>query len=174
MRRSQAYPSTYLTQDDVREGPILATIKDVRIETIGRGNAPEEKPVMHFRESSLKSFTVNQTNWQTLEDAFGPESDDWTGQRIELYLDPGVKFGLDTVGGVRIRIPTAARGGTLTMDAALALAAKSGKTREDFVAALKAKGFHGYSPAKDSDAARTILAQWRTEADGDLDDTIPF
>ena len=169
MKKGQAYPSSYLAQDDVREGPIRATIADVRIETIGGGDRAEEKPVMHFQEEKLKTFVLNQTNWAAIEEAYGPESDGWKGKPIELYLDPGVKFGRETVGGVRVRVPS--REAVLSMEEALAQALKVGKTRDDFVAALKAKGLKGYTPAKDSAIAREVLAAW--EADK-LDDTIPF
>ena len=171
MKRSQAYPSSYLAQDDVREGPIRATIQDVRIETIGQGERAVEKPIVHFREKGLKSFVLNQTNWQTIEEAYGPESDAWASKPIELYFDPGIKFGLELVGGVRVRIPSGAA--ALAMEDAVALALKAGMTREEFVAALKAKGLKGYNAAKDSGVARQVLAEAQVEADK-VDNTIPF
>ncbi|HUX00817.1 MAG TPA: hypothetical protein VMY35_07540 [Phycisphaerae bacterium] len=174
MKKSQAYPSSYLAQDDVREGPIRATIADVRIETIGQGERAAEKPVVHFQEKNFKTFPLNQTNWATIEAIYGEESDAWKGRPIELYLDPGVKFGLETVGGVRVRIPTGADGAILSMEAALAEALKVGMTRDEFVAALKAKGLKGYTPAKDSAVAREVLAAAQAAEADKMDDTIPF
>lgn len=172
MKKSQAYPSGYLSQDDVRAAPVQAIITDVRIETVGGGDRAEEKPVMHFQEKELKAFVFNQTNWAILEDAYGLDSDDWRGKPLELYLDPGVKFGRETVGGVRVRIPSG--GAPLALEEAVALALKAGMTREEFVAALKAKGLKGYSPTKDAAVARAILAERGMIQAENLDDVIPF
>jgi len=172
MKRSEAYPSSYLAQDDVRETPIRATIADVRIETIGTGERADEKPVIHFRED-IKTFVLNQTNWQTIEDAYGPESDRWGGKVIELYHDPGVKFGLEKVGGVRVRIPSAEN--ALPWEEAVAQAKKIGMTEDDFKAALKARGLKGYNPVRDAAMVREILAERSPGgAVGNPDDTIPF
>jgi hypothetical protein len=149
-----------------------ATIADVRIETIGQGERAAEKPVVHFQEKGLKTFPLNQTNWATIEEAYGEESDAWKGRPVELYLDPGVKFGLETVGGVRVRVPGGAGGAILTMEAALAQALALGKTRDEFVAAMKARGLKGYTPAKDSETARAVLAEWAEKEA--VDETIPF
>jgi len=170
VKKSQAYPSSYLSQEDVRAAPIRATIQDVRIETVGKEDPPAEKPVMHFREKSLKPFVLNQTNWQTVEDAYGEDSDDWREKPIELYHDPGVMFGREKVGGVRIRVPSSAV--PLSLAEAAAEALKLGKTRDDLVAALKARGLRGYNPSSDSATARAVLTAWAEEAA--TDETIPF
>jgi len=170
MKKSQAYPSSYLSQEDVKPAPIRATIEDVRIETVGKEDPPAEKPVMHFREEGLKPFVLNQTNWQTIEEAYGEESDAWRGKPIELYHDPGVMFGREKVGGVRVRIPSGTE--PLGLAEAAAEALKLGKTKDDLVAALKARGLKGYSPAKDSAVARAVLASWEEERA--VDETVPF
>jgi len=170
VKKSQAYPSSYLSQEDVKPAPIRATIEDVRIETVGKEDPPAEKPVMHFREEGLKPFVLNQTNWQTIEEAYGEESDAWRGKPIELYHDPGVMFGREKVGGVRVRVPSGAA--PLALADAVAEALRLGKTRDELVAALKARGLKGYAPAKDSEAARAILAEWAEERA--TDETIPF
>lgn len=182
MRRNQAYPSMYFSQEDVRTAPVRATIEDVRIETLGRSDDADEKPVIHFREKNLKNFPLNLTNWQTIEAAYGPESDEWRGKTIELYLDPGIKFGRETVGGVRIRIPGGAvppSAAPLSWDDAVALARLAGLEKDALTAALKAKGLAGYSPRRDTALVRSIIAAHHaggpSAADGeDLDDVIPF
>jgi len=171
MKKGQAYPSSYLSQEDVRAAPIRATIEDVRIETIGKEDPPAEKPVMHFREEGLKPFVLNQTNWQTVEEAYGEESDAWKERPIELYHDPGVMFGREKVGGVRVRVPSGAA--PLALADAVAEALKLGKTRDDLLAALKARGLKGYSATKDGPAARAVLAGW-AGTEPTVEDTIPF
>jgi hypothetical protein len=179
MKRSQAYPSQYLSQEDVRAAPIRATIEDVRIETIGRSDDADEKPVVHFREKNLKNFALNLTNWTTIEAAYGPESDAWKGRVIELYLDPGIKFGRETVGGVRIRIPSDAAPATRLEPAeaipwpqALKLAAEVGMDEAALKAALKTRGLTEYNPRRDAGAVRDVLSK-AAEAKA-VEDTIPF
>ena len=184
MRRAQAFPSSYLSKEDVQGGPIRGTIEAVRIETIQGAGDADEKPVMVFVEPALKHFVLNQTNWLTIEEAFGPESDLWAGHVLELYLDPGVKFGNQKVGGVRVRIPGGARSAPmepLSFDDAVALARIAGMDKDALIAALKARGLAGYSARRDTAAVRSIIAAHHAggavapsaEAEN-LDDVIPF
>ena len=62
----------------------------------------EKKGVLYFYED-VKPFICNVTNGKTLKEAFGEDADNWIGKKIELYYDPKVKFGRDTVGGVRVK-----------------------------------------------------------------------
>ncbi|GAH36346.1 unnamed protein product [marine sediment metagenome] len=172
MKKNQAYPSSYLSQDDVRAAPVRAVVDDIRIETVGGGDRAEEKPVMHFREKELKAFVFNQTNWAILEDAYGLDSDNWRGKSLELYLDPGIKFGREVVGGVRVRIPSDTT--PFPLEAAMAEALKMGKTRDEFIAALRARGLTGYSSTKGAATARAVLAEWAGTNEPSVEDTIPF
>lgn len=124
MKRSDAFPSRYISKEDVAT-PIRATIDTVRFDTIKGDTADEDKPVIYFRDG-VKPMILNNTNWMTIEDAYGPESDNWTGKTIELYCDPGVMFGGKRVGGVRVRVPNGAVGMTLEQANATQFVAKSG------------------------------------------------
>jgi hypothetical protein len=126
MKRSDAFPSRYVNKDDVQT-PVMATIDTVRFDTIqGRsGGEDEDKPVVYFRDN-VKPMILNNTNWTTLEDTYGPESDDWTGKTIELYCDPGVMYGGKRMGGVRIRIPNGHKTMTLEQANATSFVTKSG------------------------------------------------
>lgn len=104
MRRSDAFPSQYIGKDDLAQ-PTTLTVANLTQETIESDNEQRLKAVMHFQEQGAKPWIVNVGNWMILEDAYGEESDDWTGKRIELYVDPSVMFGGKRVGGVRVRIP---------------------------------------------------------------------
>ena len=104
MKRSQAFPSKYLSKDDVMP-PIVAVIKTVVMETLD-AEAGETKPVMYFQDA-VPPLVVNTTNWMSVEDMYGPESDDWAGHSIELYQEPNVTYGGKRVGGIRIRKPAA-------------------------------------------------------------------
>jgi hypothetical protein len=41
--------------------------------------------------------------------AFGPDSDDAVGDQVVLYVDRAVRFGGQRVGGIRIKLPKAAK-----------------------------------------------------------------
>ncbi len=128
MKRSDAFPSRYISKDDVMN-PITATIDTVRFDTIKGDNGDEDKPVVYFRDG-VKPMILNNTNWMAIEDAYGPESDAWTGKAIEMYCDPGVMFGGKRVGGVRVRIVKGAVKLAMTIEQANAFSfiAKSGET----------------------------------------------
>lgn len=106
MKRSDAFPSTYLAKEDVPD-PVTAIIADVSREPIRNENCgTDDKPVVTFEHDQLKAMILNQVNWQTLEDAYGEDSDDWRGKPVEVYVDPSVMFGGRRVGGVRVRVPS--------------------------------------------------------------------
>ena len=181
MKRSEAFPSAYFGKDDVGHGPVRATIADVRLETVRSQDGEESKPVIYFREKGLKAWIVNVTCWKVIEEMYGENSDLWIGKPLELYHDPGVMLGPDRVGGVRVRIPSGAAAeagssqsqseGPLALDQAVVLAIAAGMTQEEFYAALKTKGLtKGYSPTKDADLGRGIIAA----AAAEVEDTIPF
>ncbi len=104
MKRSEAFPSSFLGKDDVPR-PFIATIQDVVITEIKGENGMEKKPVMHFAGGATKPLIVNNINWIQCEVEYGPDSDGWTGKPIEIFVDPNVMFGAKRVGGVRLRIP---------------------------------------------------------------------
>jgi len=184
MKRSEAFPSRYLSQDDVRAGPIRATIKDLLIETLGQGSDAEEKPTLHFRESHIKPMVLNSGNWGVIEAAYGEDSELWADKPIDIYHDPNVMFGKERKGGIRIRIPGGAVPAqapasatapavvdVMTLEQAIATAIGAGMSKEGFVSAMKLKGLTGYSPSKDTITARAIISEFQFAQN---DTTIPF
>ena len=103
MKRSEAFPSNYLSKDDVA-APLTATIAGVKPVVLKGENGDEQKPVMYFA-GEVKPLIVNNANWMTCEDLYGEDSDAWIGKSIEIYKDPNVMFGNKRVGGVRLRAP---------------------------------------------------------------------
>jgi hypothetical protein len=102
MKRSEAFPSRFISKDDVAT-PLQVTIESVEHDTVKDDNGDKIVTVMSFVES--KPMIINNTNWMTIEDVWGDVSDNWIGKVIELYHDPSVMFGGKKVGGVRVRIP---------------------------------------------------------------------
>src|SRR4051794_26075830 len=106
MKRTEAFASNYLNQEDLSR-PQLAVIHTVGKELVNTDdNGQREKPVAHF-VNGTKPLILNMVNWDTIENAYGPDSDNWAGKAIELYVDRNVMYGPRRVGGIRIRIPNA-------------------------------------------------------------------
>lgn len=194
MRRGEAYPSQYLKQDDVHDEPRVFEIEDVRKITITGDRGPEEVPVMHFKDEEKKLIVI-PTNWDVIEEAYGPESDGWAGRRVELYRDASVSYGGKRTGGLRLRIPQGAkapRAGkpaatgatTMTWDEALAAAYHAGMSAEELKAQLKAQGITAWNAIKHTPLAKALIMDWKRQAnavseaepepDSDGLDDIPF
>lgn len=167
MKRSEAYPSTYLSRKDLAEDSITVVIDKVEMATLKSDRGEEEKPVLYFQDDA-KPMVLNNANWITIEEAYGEDSADWYNKPIEVYDDPSIMFGGKRVGGVRVRIPKgagaakggkpAAASGDLTFDAALAMAAEKGIDKNALIAALKAAGKAGWKNSRDTAWLREYLA----------------
>ena len=97
MRRSDVYPSNYVKCEDLKGKDVTVRIKDVTVEKLG----DDEKPVCWFYQKD-KGLVLNQTNWDTIEDLHGPESDDWLGKSIVIY-PARVMFAGKKVDAIRVR-----------------------------------------------------------------------
>jgi hypothetical protein len=51
-----------------------------------------------------KALPLNATNWDTIAEICGEDTDDWPGGRIELYADKA-RMGGKTVDCIRVRAP---------------------------------------------------------------------
>lgn len=83
---------------------IILTIKSVGNEVItGEGGRKEECTVCHFVEN-YKPMILNKTNMKSIQKALGtPYIEEWNGKKIQIYVDPKVKFGKEVTGGLRVR-----------------------------------------------------------------------
>ena len=105
MKRTDAFPSKYLSKDDL-SGPTLGVIDAVVIETLGQGDEQETKPVLYWKSGLPKPMVINNTNWQNVEALYGDDSDGWMGKTVEVWVDPAVSFGGKRIGGLRLRAPS--------------------------------------------------------------------
>ena len=156
MKRSEAFPSKYMSKDDVKI-PVIATIADVRPEVLKSDNGDESKPVMYF-SGDHKPMIINNANWMTVEDLYGDDSDAWAGHTVELYHEPNIMFGNKRVGGIRIRKPAAQQTASVNppfanFAAATAYALEHSITAESFKAYLKLQGLTAFSASRDSELA---------------------
>ena len=105
MKRSEAFPSRYVSKDDVEIPVVWMIASVVCVEMDDDAGGKKNPPVMHFKNPESKALILNNSNWMTIEDLYGGESDAWTDCQIELFKDPSVMFGGKRVGGVRVRKP---------------------------------------------------------------------
>lgn len=104
MKTNEVFPSKYLkAEDDIFDhGNVIATIKNVSLETLtSREKGEEQKPVMAFNELP-KGLILNKTNWNVCAKLFGADdSDEWIGNKVELTVVETEAFG-DIVKAIRI------------------------------------------------------------------------
>ena len=163
--RGSAFPSKYLGKEDVPQ-PMAVVVGNVFIEQIQGDHGMDDKVVLKFTNAAIKSMIVNSTNWDTLESAYGPDSDGWLNKPVELFVDPSVMYAGKRVGGLRVRVPTglqtpaAAPANTFLLDweDAQAQAAAVGITKDNLIAALKAQGHTAYNPLRDTPAVQALIA----------------
>jgi len=110
----KAFDSPYLSSADII-GPTVLTIKSVRLEPDHTKKTKDHFNTAHFAEKelrpgeTLKPMILNAGNSRTMKKITGsPFIEDWNNVPVTIYVDPAVRFGKDTVEGLRIK-PEAVR-----------------------------------------------------------------
>jgi hypothetical protein len=90
---------------------MIATIDMVKKEVVtGTGGKKEECMVVTFKERDLKPMIFNRTNAKTVQKIYRtPYIEEWAGRKIQIYIEPNIRVGGETVEGLRVRdfIPSA-------------------------------------------------------------------
>jgi hypothetical protein len=102
MKLSDAFPSKYLTAEDIEDGDRTLTITSARAEVLGEGPKASNKIILAFREEK-KELVCNKTNANTIAKIHGDDTDDWIGKPITLYATE-VEFGGEVTLGIRVRL----------------------------------------------------------------------
>jgi hypothetical protein len=102
----------YLQTATVKAQPIVATISNLEMETVGQGAEAKTKPVLYLENE--KPMVLNASNLETLSDAFGDHTDAWPGHKIKIRCVK-TQFQGKTVDGLRIEpiVPKPAAAGDL-------------------------------------------------------------
>jgi hypothetical protein len=104
-KRSDLFPSAFLKAADLNGEPLTVTIEKAPTETVKRSGADQQTTVLYF-QGGKKKLPLNMTNWDSVADICGDDSDDWPGQQIELYVcqteNPQTGMKVD---GIRVRAP---------------------------------------------------------------------
>lgn len=103
----EAFKSDYLSFLDIPEGQdIVVTIKELKLEHVKGKKKGENFCNIAYFEEDIKPMILNVTNSKTVMKLSGSGSDfiqDWAGTKVQIYFRSSVKFGSETVGGLRIR-----------------------------------------------------------------------
>ena len=104
----KAFDSEYLSSADIIE-PTVLTVRCVKLELDQTKKTKDKFNTAYFIEKDLrpgeplKPMILNATNSKTMKIiADSPFIDDWNNIPITVYVENNVKFGRDTVEGLRI------------------------------------------------------------------------
>lgn len=104
----KVFDSPYLSSVDLVE-PIVLTIQRVVQELDKTKKTKDNFNTAYFVEKfirpgeKLKPMILNATNSKAVSKIVGsPFIEDWAGARITVYVERGIKFGRETVDGLRI------------------------------------------------------------------------
>ena len=109
MTRDEVFQSKYLKAADLKGKPRIVPIESARYETLKGLDGKETRKIVLYFDNVPKSLPLNATNFDAVCDATGcPDTEDWPGQRIELYPTK-TPMGGQLVDCIRIRPPSAPR-----------------------------------------------------------------
>ena len=137
---------TYLGSHDLDLGvDLIATVKHVKQESLQVPGSREknDKPVVYWQED-IKPMVLNVTNSRMLDEIAGSKYvEDWVGKQVAVYIDNNIRFGKDTVEGLRIKRapkkadPQIAKTMGEIRDELAKLDAATAKTHKDYLNKLK-------------------------------------
>src|SRR5215471_10749300 len=86
MNREALFPSRYIKAADLGGKPLAVTIKSATVEALNNpnGGGQQDKLLLSF-VNQPKKLVCNVTNYNSIADLHGEETNNWSGKRIELY-----------------------------------------------------------------------------------------
>lgn len=96
----------YIGEADFQEGEEkILTIKNVnQSETVTTAEGKSQKAVLHFDETGNKPMILNVARSKAIEKVTKSKFvEDWTGFKIQLYIEDNIKAFGETVSAVRVR-----------------------------------------------------------------------
>lgn len=133
MKKGEVYKGAFLKAEHLKQGNSyttrIVTIAGLRTGSFDDGN---EQRIASFHECE-EELGLNVTNWDTLDAMSGNTGDDdnFVGLRIELYVDPTVRFKGKLSPAIRIRKPQGVGSNSSTKPAASTAGADSPPPPDD-------------------------------------------
>jgi hypothetical protein len=104
MNRNDLFPSKYFKAADLGGKPTTLVIKATSVEAMKNMNGGTDDKLVVTFVNQTKGLVVNRTNYDAIADLHGDETDNWAGQRVELYPSKA-SVGGRSVDCVRVRAP---------------------------------------------------------------------
>ena len=103
MNINDLFPSKYLKAADIGDQEFHVTIDRLALEQVRNQKGQfEEKPVLYF-QGAHKGLILSGPNAHTIGALYGPETGQWPGKRITLYVAFGERHFGKTFNVVRVR-----------------------------------------------------------------------
>ena len=101
----KAFKSDYLSSSDIDSRDLILTIKYVKYQECMTQSGKKFCNVAHFIENNYKPMILNVTNSKVVKKFANNAThlEDWNNIKVSVYVDAKVRFGNDTVEGLRIR-----------------------------------------------------------------------
>lgn len=103
-KRDDVFPSKYLKAADLNGKPLTVTIVSAPLETLKNPEGREQSKIVLYLRGTKKMMPLNVTNFDSVADIAGGDTDSWPGCQIELYPAKTEMKG-KTVDCIRIRAP---------------------------------------------------------------------
>lgn len=100
MNVDNLYPSNYVRSEDLKGRRHTLAIDRVAVEDVGDDL---NKPVLYFK-GARKGLVLNKTNAMVIAEVYGKNTENWSGQPLELYV-ARVNFQGRMVDGIRVDVP---------------------------------------------------------------------
>ena len=97
LRATVVPKSDQLNSDQLLSGPMTITVTDVRVT-----DSAEQPVTIHYAGEDGRPYKPCKTMRKVLIFAWGQDGSRWHGRAMTLYNDPSIKFGGQSVGGIRI------------------------------------------------------------------------
>jgi len=104
MKKSDVFPSKYLKCEDLGGKPVTVQITSAPLETLKSPDGKEQSKIVLYFLSAKKTLPLNLSNFDSVAEICGEDTDTWPGRTIVLYPTK-TQMGGKTVDCVRIRAP---------------------------------------------------------------------
>lgn len=125
-------PTIVPKSDQLNSEQLLGGPLTVRVTGVTVTNSAEQPVTIHYEGDDGRPYKPCKTMRKVLILAWGHDGSEWTGRSMTLFHDPAVKFGGQSVGGIRISHVS-----HIERDIAVALTATKGKKTLHTIKALK-------------------------------------
>src|ERR1700726_3094605 len=102
MKKGDVFPSKYLKSEDLLGKAMTVTIAGAPFETLKAPDGREQGKTVLYFAGAKKCFPLNLTNWQSVAEICGDDTDDWVSNKIVLYPSK-TQMGGKVVDCIRIR-----------------------------------------------------------------------